>query len=245
VFPELFAPVKRWFSEERAAPLSIAGEIKAAGGLTFSALDVGWHVRNGYPQIASIIGGGMQSWSGEDISVDTALNLSAVWACYRVISESVGSTPAVMMQRKGVNTQVAKHPMSDSIRYEPNCEITSQEYRESQTGHCVLGGDAFSRIIRRSGTDVAMELDPLLPSQVDIDREKGGRKRLVYIVKTSEGEQEKTYTVERGKAQDILHVRGIGWNGIRGKSYIDEPAHSSALPITDSRRRRRICLGGP
>jgi len=244
VFPELLAPVRRWFSEKRLAPLSIADEMKAAGGVSFSAIDVGWYARNGYPQIAAILSGGAPAWSGESVGIDSSLNLSPVWACWRTISESVGSTPAVMMQRKGAHTQEAKHPMFSAMRYEPNCEITSQEFREAQTGHCVLGGDAFSRILRRSGTNVAMELDPLLPSQVDVDREKVGQKRLVYVVKTSTGEQGKTYTVERGKPQDILHVRGIGWDGQRGMSVITYARQSMGTGLAAERHVARFYAAG-
>jgi len=241
--PELSSFVKQWISRRSEVP-SIAQEIKAAGGLAFTAIDAAWYFRNGYPHIYSILSGGMPANSGETVSVETALNHSVVWACNRVISESVGCTPAIMMQRKGASTQIANHPMRAGMQYEPNCEITSQEFRESLTTHCVLGGDAFSKIVRRSGTGVAMELDPLQPAQVEVAREKAGQKRLVYIVKTSIGEQGKTYTVERGKPQDIFHVRGIGWDGLRGMSVIAAGRQSMGTALSAERHVARFYANG-
>lgn len=245
MFPEISARVKQWLSREGDSSPSIAREMKAAGGLAFTAIDAAWYFRNGYPHIYSILSGGMPANSGEVVSVETAMNHSVVWACNRVISESVGITPALMMQRKGANTQIAdKHPMCAGMQYEPNCEITSQEFRETRTTHCVLGGDAFSKIIRRSGTGVAMELDPLLPPQVEVAREKDGQKRLVYVVKTSPGEQGKTYTVERDKPQDIFHVRGIGWDGMRGMSVITAGRQSMGTALSAERHVARFYAQG-
>jgi hypothetical protein len=75
-------------------------EVKTAGGIAFDAVNVGWDVRNGFPSIYSILSGGMPAWSGEPVSAETALNHSVVWACYRLISESIGLIPCVMLQRK-------------------------------------------------------------------------------------------------------------------------------------------------
>jgi hypothetical protein len=72
-----------------------------AGGISFDAVNAGWYARNGFPGIYSILSGGFPAWSGEPVSTETALNHSVVWACNRIISESVGFIPAVMLQQKG------------------------------------------------------------------------------------------------------------------------------------------------
>jgi HK97 family phage portal protein len=112
---------------------------------------------------------------------------------------------------------VEDKPLASGLHNAPNDEMTTMEFRETLTGHCVLQGNAYSRVFRRSGSGVAQELWPLQPSQVRPDRDK--QKRLVYLVKEGNS-PEQTYTVERGKAQDILHVPGIGWDGIHGYSVL-------------------------
>jgi phage portal protein BeeE len=84
--------------------------------------------------------------------------------------------------------------------------MTAMGFRETLTSHCVLQGNAYAQIIRRSGTGVAIEMQPLMPNHVRAARDK--QKRLVYVVKVG-NDQEKTYPVERNKPQDIFHMRGI------------------------------------
>lgn len=219
-------------------------DLKAAGGVSFDAVNAGWYARNGYPGIYSIMSGGFPAWSGEPVSTETALNHSVVWACNRIISESVGFIPAVMLQRKGDAKQPAEnHPMYGALKNAPNDEITAQGFTEMLTGHCVLQGGAFAKIQRRSGTNVAIGLDPLQPQTVYPDREKSGQKRLVYVIKNF-GEADKTYTVQPGKPQDILHLRGLGWDGIRGYSVITMARQSIGTAIATERNVARFYANG-
>lgn len=243
MFPELVSRVKQAFSGFGSAPIQL--DLKGTGGFAFDAINAGWYLRNGYPGIYSILSGGMPAWSGESVSYETALNHPTIWACNRVVSESVGFTPCIMKQRKGDNMQVAEgHPMCGGLRDEPNCEITAQEFREMLTMHTVLGGDGFAQIIRRSGTGTAVELHALQPSQVTPDRETTGQKRLVYILRGASGGADKTYTVQRGKPQDILHVRGIGWNGVRGLSVITAGRQSFGTALAAERFVARFYANG-
>ncbi len=173
-----------------------------------------------FPQLYSILGSGMPAVSGEIVSTATALNHSVVWACNRLICETLAMIPLAMMQRSGNATRVAdEKPAYRLLHDAPNAEMTAMTLRESATSHCCLGGGGFAHIRRRSGTGVAIGLDLLLPPQVYTTREKTGQKRLVYEVKSG-SDPAKTYTVQEGKAQDILHLRGIGWDGVNGYSII-------------------------
>jgi len=211
-------------------PLSILpprGEEKSV--TSFETVTTDWYARNGYANIYAALGGGALSWSGERVNVATALNHSVVWACNRLISETVGFIPLVMLQGGDRGKQVATgHPMYRALKNAPNDEMTAMSFRETLTSHCVMQGNAYARIIRRSGTGVAFELQPLLPGQVRSGRDKAGQ--LVYVVKTSP-EQEKTFTVERNKPQDIFHMRGLGDNGTTGFSVISMAAQSIGTAI--------------
>lgn len=230
--------------ELRRRLISGIGRALGLKSIAFDPIDVGWYIRNGYPQIAAILGAGVPSWSDEPVNLRTALNHSAVWACNRIISESIGYIPASLMQRRGETKRLAEeHPMHSAMHNAPNDEITAQGFSEMLTSHCLLSGNGYAQIIRRSGTGTAIELRPLLPAGVFPDREKTGQKRLVYVVKAS-GEQDKTYTVIPGKPQDILHLRGLGWDGIQGFSVIELGRQSIGSAIASEHNVARFWANG-
>jgi len=225
------------------APLSIRPETKAAD-FSFDTVSAGWYGRNGYPRIYAALAGGLPAWSGEPVSTATSLGLSAAWACNRVISESVGFLPLLMMQeRNGKKEAATAHPIYSALKFAPNAEITSQNFTELLTSHCVLQGNSYSRIIRRSGTGTAMEMYPLSTENVYPDREKTGQKRLVYVLKEA-NQPDKTFTVERGKPQDLLHIRGLGWDGLRGYSVIAMARQSFGTAIAQERNVANFYANG-
>lgn len=246
MLPELRRVLKDFFRGTGDEPISLGLSKKYAGGISFDAVSAGWYLRNGFPQIYSILTGGLPAWSGEAVSVETALNHSVVWACNRVISESIGYIPAQLMQRdsNGENKRKAtEHPMYSAMINAPNDEMTAQGFTETLTSHCVMQGNGYAHIRRRSGTGVAVGLDMLLPQQVFPDREKTGAKRLIYVVK-QEREADKVFTVVPGKPQDILHIRGLGWDGLRGYSVITMGRQSIGTAIAQERNLARFWANG-
>lgn len=219
------------------------------GGVSFDAVNAGWYARNGYPGIYTLLSGGMPAWSGEPVSLETALNHSVVWACNRLISETQGATPLVMLQRKnGAKRLADDKPMFNALRHAPNDEMSAMSFQETRTSHCALQGNGYAQIIRRSGTGTAVELRALDPSQVRVDREKAGQRRLVYIIKHGlggvAGNNETTYAVDPGKPQDILHIRGLGWDGLRGYSVITMARQSIGTSLSVERNIARFYAGG-
>lgn len=214
-FPALTERLKSFLPD--STPISL----NLKSGDPTLAPQVAWYAQNGYNQIASQIASWMPAWSGEVVSRQTALQHSAVWACNQIVSESIGFIPADLMRSvRGEKADAAEHPMFLAMKNAPNDEISAQGFREMLTSHCLLSGGGFAKIIRRSGTNVAIGLEHLLPEQVTPDREKTGQKRLVYVIKNEMGAVDKTYTIDRGKPHDILHIRGLGWDGIRGYDVI-------------------------
>jgi HK97 family phage portal protein len=235
MFPEISSRLSGLFAS--SPPLSIFGESGVPGeqktAASFEAITTDWYARNGYEQIYAALGGGSAAWSGERVNLASALNHSVVWACNRIISETVGFIPLVMMRASvdpSKGKQLAlKHPMYQALMNAPNEDMTAMGFRETLTSHTVLQGNAYARIIRRSGTGVAVELHPLQPSQVRNGRNKAGE--LVYVVKQG-NEQEKTYTVQKNKPQDLFHMRGLGNNGTTGFSVISMAFQSIGTAIS-------------
>lgn len=168
-----------------------------------------------FPTLLAAYGAGQPSWSGETITDQTVLNNSVAWACTRVISESEAFLPLNMMlsDPSGTKDVAVDHPAHQGLHNAPNDEMTSMAFRESRTAHMVTGGNCYAKIHRRSGTGTAYEFEPLSPVDVIVGRDQS--KRLAYEVAG-----DKTYTVERGKPHDILHIRGLGFDGLVGYSVI-------------------------
>lgn len=249
MFPALTEAVKTAYKAVRAGSGSETLELgierkNIDASFAISDPNLGWYLRNGYPQIYAMLAGGLPAHSGEVVSLNTALNHSVVWACNRLISETAGSTPMAMLQRtKGAKRLAEEHPMYSALSNAPNDEMSAMTFRETRTSHRLLEGNGYAYIERRSGTGVAMALHPLDPANVRVDREKGGQRRLVYLVAdgTVNG---RTYTVDPGKPHDILHLRGLGWDGLRGYSVIHMARQSIGTALGVERHVARFYASG-
>jgi HK97 family phage portal protein len=228
IFPELRERFKELLPDS-GSPISL--NLKGVGFDPVSVAELDFYGKNGYNQIYQILAGGFPSWSGEPVSLTAALNHSVVWACNRLISESIGQLPAILMRQVGKEKNSATdHPMYGAMKNAPNDEVSAQGFREILTSHINLNGNGYAQIIRRSGTGTALQLRPLACEGVLADREKSGQRRLVYIV-SEPGLPDKTYTLDPGKPQDILHIRGLGWDGKRGWSVITMARQSVGTAI--------------
>ncbi|MGI6700778.1 MAG: phage portal protein [Christensenellales bacterium] len=152
------------------------------------------------------------SSAGKPVTAQTAIQLSTVYACVRVISETVASLPFGVYESKPDGSQKAtEHPLYRLLHDEPNTEMTSFVFREVMLAHLLLYGNSYSQIIR-NGKNQVVGLYPLLPDRMNVDRDNKGA--LKYTYTTSDG---KTVSI---KPQDILHIPGLGFDGVMGYSPI-------------------------
>lgn len=236
MFPEISQRVKAWWADRReSAPVTTLDIDRKAVTVDGLLRPPEWYVRRGFYGLADSVGeGGGPAWSGETVALDTALNHSVVLTCKRILAESTGFLPLFMMQKKNEEKRFAEEqPMYSGLQNAVNDEMSAQQFRELLTGHCVLGGNAFAQIFRRSAQPQrAYELGFLMPSQVKVVRDS--QRRLAYVVKDGNS-AEKTYSVERGKPQDILHIPGIGWDGLQGYSILRLARHSIGTGLAAER----------
>lgn len=166
---------------------------------------------------------GRASSSGINVSETVALGIPAVYACIRVLAESIASLPLIVYERfPGGDKERAKDFSLYSILHDsPNPLMTSFEFRELLVGHLCLRGNAYAYVERDGGEVIA--LWPLHPDRVKV--EVSGRE-LVYTHQR-DGE-EKKYRME-----DILHIRGLSSDGILGYSPLtllrDTFGHAKAI----------------
>lgn len=244
VFPEIRSWFRKHWPGDSGEPIRL--NLKAASSrILIDGIDAEWYRENGFPQIYSLLAHGGPTWSGETISRETALNHSVVWACYRLLTETMGVLPASVMRKSSAGKfEAPDHPMYSAMRNAPNEDMSSQTFKEMLTGHCMFEGDGFAKINRRSATGTALSLDPLLPERVKVDREKQGQKRLVYEILNARGQTEKTYTVQPGKPHDILHLRGLSRDGLRGHNVIEMARQSIGTAMAAERHVARFWAKG-
>lgn len=162
------------------------------------------------------------SQAGKPVNERTALQMTTVYACVRVISETVASLPLhVYRYTDEGKERDYKHPLYRILHDEPNSEMTSFVFRETLMTHLLLWGNAYAQIIRNGRGDVAA-LYPLLPDRMRVDRDEA---RQLFYEYTKDG------VVHLLKPWDVLHVPGLGFDGIMGYSPIAVSKNAIGLAI--------------
>ena len=101
--------------------------------------------------------------SGKSVNARTAIQVSAVYACVRVIAETVASLPLSVFEQDKTGSQKAlDHPLYRILHDEPKPEMTSFVWREAMLTHLLLWGNSYSQILR-AGRGKILGLYPLLP----------------------------------------------------------------------------------
>lgn len=162
--------------------------------------------------LPDLLGG---SYAQSASTEDGALRIAAVYACVRVISETVASLPLLLYRRlpDGGKARAEDHPLYELLRINPNTEQTSLEWREQMLAHLLLRGNAYSIIVRR-GKGIS-ELVPVSPDDVDPKVNNGAI--LGYEIRGG-GQTEVL------RPSDVLHVRGLSTNGVLGRSVLKDAA---------------------
>ena len=163
-----------------------------------------------------------KSDSGEVVNERSSMQIATVYACVRLLAESVAGLPLHLYEytdEAEQNKQKAKeHPLYKILYRQPNDEMTSFTFRETMMTHLLLWGNAYAQIIR-DGRNNVLGLYPLQPDQMDVDRDKQGR--IIYIYHAYSDDvpnlQNKDYIF---RADEIFHVPGLGFNGLIGFSPI-------------------------
>lgn len=162
------------------------------------------------------------SKSGISVNENTALNLSTVWAAVRIISESIASLPLITYEQKGKKKERAvDHPLYDLLHIQPNPEETAMQYREATQAHLLLWGNSYSQIERSYAGDV-IALWPLRPDRMQVIRPE---KEVIYVYHTTNGEK-----IEF-PPKEILHIAGLGFNGLIGYSVIERHREAIGLAL--------------
>lgn len=154
----------------------------------------------------------MKTKAGVAIGHDSAMSISAVYACVRVISETIASLPLKVYERSddGSRKPVTQHPVADLIR-KPNPYQTTFEFFETVVALLNLRGNNFAGKTK-SRDGIVTELLPLDPSAMTLEVGRDGRLRYRYA--PSDGSP-RDYD-----ADQIWHAKGLSTDGLLGLSPI-------------------------
>ena len=160
--------------------------------------------------------------SGETVNERSAMQIATVYACVRLLAETVAGLPLHLYRftdadEKG-KEKAKDHPLYRILYRQPNPEMTSFSFREVMMTHLLLWGNCYAQIIR-DGKNGILGLYPLLPENVEVDRNEKGQIYYIYHAYTDEkpGENNKDIYFRR---DEIFHVPGLGFNGLVGFSPI-------------------------
>ncbi len=155
---------------------------------------------------------GAPSSSGVAVNERSALGYSATFACINVLSKDVGQLPAQVFKRNGEDRELARdHRVYKLLHDRPNPYMTPFTMKQTITAHMVGWGNGFLEI-ESNGAGEPVNLWPLPPSCTKAVVRPDGTK---VIVTTRSNGQEIGLPAER-----VLHLPGLGFDGISGYSVI-------------------------
>jgi HK97 family phage portal protein len=171
-----------------------------------------------------IRGTDLDEGGGISVTEESALTTSAVYACVKVIAESIASLPLRLIREdKGVRTRARGHPLYGVLHDLANEETASLNFREAMLASLLLWGNAYARIERKAGHVTALWF--LKPERMDVKRDRDTG-RVVYRYTA-----EDTGQITEFNAQEIFHVLGFSLDGIKGISPIRQARQTIELTM--------------
>lgn len=158
--------------------------------------------------------------AGKVVTERSAMQMTAVYACVRILSEAIAGLPLHLYRYKsdGGKEKAIDHPLYLLLHDEPNPEMSSFVFRETLMTHLLLFGNAYAQIIR-NGKGEVIALYPLMPNRMSVNRDDNGALYYVYSRSWEEaGAQMESQVTLR--PSDVLHIPGLGFDGLVGYSPI-------------------------
>lgn len=168
--------------------------------------------------------------AGAQVSPATSMTLSTYYACLRSIAEDVGKITLHLYEGQDAEggrkkTMATESPLYRLLRWQPCPESTSQTFRETLTGNALGWGNGYAEI-QRTASGKPIALWPIHPSRVRMQRVDG---QVVYDVMSSEWQAGATV---RLASKDVLHIHGVGEDGVSGLSIARLAAESIGLGLS-------------
>ncbi len=182
------------------------------------------------------VNGGEATDSGVVVNEQSAMRCSTVFACVSLIGQSIASLPFGVIRKEGKRripeTENRAHLL---IHESPNEFMTPVVFWDLLMCNLLLNGNGYARIERNRAME-PIALLPINPSRVTPERING---KVRYQVALASGEPE---TVE---SADMLHIPGLGFDGLMGMSVIRHAARQSiGLALAGEKHGSRMFANG-
>ena len=171
------------------------------------------------------------STAGKAVNERSAMQMTAVYACVRILSEAIAGLPLHMYHSNddGGKEKALDHSLYHLLHDEPNPEMTSFVFRETLMTHLLLWGNAYAQIIR-NGKGEIIALYPLMPNRMRVDRDDHGQLYYEYQVSQDDAPTNNGSTVKL-TPDEVMHSPGLGFDGLVGYSPIAMAKNAIGLAI--------------
>lgn len=161
--------------------------------------------------------------AGVNVNEKTALRYSAVWNAITIYSNAFASLPVKVFQRDsdGNKQEVQSHPATRLVGKSPNDLMTGATFKQHGGAHLVSWGNWYSAIAR-DGRGAPKELILLTPDKTKPVMNNG---RLHYETELNDGTRMKI------EVADMIHVPGLGFDGVEGYSVIKHARNSIGISM--------------
>ena len=157
--------------------------------------------------------------AGRTVTERSAMQMTAVYSCVHILAEAIAGLPLHVYRTgpDGSKIKATDHGLYRLLHDEPNPEMTSFVFRETLMTPLLWWGNAYAQVLR-NGSDEVIGLYPLMPNRTSVGRDEAGR--LYYEYQTTSDEPVGEWTRIRLSPVEVLHIPGLGFDGLVGYSPI-------------------------
>ena len=156
--------------------------------------------------------------SGANVTRESSISVPAAWQAVNLVSRGIAKVPLQVFKRDGQNKEVDReHPAYKLLRYRPNEETSSFIFIQTIQAQAILLGNGYAVIERdQFGSPLSLiQVDPSHVTPVRIRDRETNKSQVFYIISV-EGTSEKI----RLESSDVIHIKGLGWDGLSGLSLV-------------------------
>lgn len=179
-----------------------------------------------------------KSSSGAVVTPLSALQCTAVLACCRILSETIGQIPLVLYRRTadGHGEPAIDHPVYQLLAKRPNFYQTPMQFKSTLELWCDLRGNAYA-YIDRDEEGAPLQLIPVMPDRVRvmIDDEYSPWYQISF---------ERSEAIFNIPARDMWHLKWLSYDTYIGLSPIQLQAESIGLALTTREHGARLFSNG-